>query len=81
MMGHFTEPRHSKRSFITGCAIMLFSASLFGCGQAAEEPTATGEQTLAAGALTKSPTSETTPAESESGPIPSFSDVQLEGTL
>ena len=81
MMGHFTEPRHSTRSFITGCAIMLLSASLFGCGPAADEHSATGEQTLAAEALTKSPTPETTPAESESEPIPSFSDVQLEGAL
>jgi hypothetical protein len=80
-MGHFTEPRHSTQSFITGCAIILLSASLFGCGPAAEDPTATGEQTLAAGALTKSPISETTPAESESGPIPSFADVQPGGGL
>ncbi len=60
---------------------MLFSASLFGCGPAADEHSVTGEQTLAAGALTKSPTSETTPAESERGLIPSYSDMQLEGAL
>ena len=80
-MGHGIEPRHSTRAFIIGCSVMLFSASLFGCGPATEEPTATGEQTLVEGALTKSTTSETTPAESESGPIPSFADMQLEGAL
>jgi len=80
-MGHGIKPRHSTRAFITGCAIMLFSAGLFGCGPATEGPTATGEQTLVEGALTKSPTSETTPAESENEPIPSFADMQPEGAL
>jgi hypothetical protein len=66
MIGHFTKPQHSRRALVMGCAIMLFSASLFGCGPATDGPTAVGEQTLAA---------------SESESIQSFSDMQSGGTL
>ena len=80
-MGHFTKPQHSRRALVMGCAIMLFSASLFGCGPATDGPTAAGEQTLAASEQTASPPPETTPAVSESEPIQSFSDVQPGGAL
>jgi hypothetical protein len=75
-MGHITKPQHSRRALVMGCAIMLFSASLSGCGPATDGPAAANEQTPPASEQTASPPPEATPAVSESEPIQPFSDVR-----
>jgi hypothetical protein len=80
-MGQLTEPPYSQRAFVMGSAIMLFSASLSGCGPATDQPTAANEQTPPASEQPALPPPGTTPSVSESKPIQPFSDVQSVGAL
>jgi hypothetical protein len=80
-MGQLTEPQYSQRAFVMGCAILLFSANLSGCGPATDQPTAANEQTPPASEQTALPPPEATPPVSQSSPIQPLSDVQSVGAL
>ncbi len=80
-MRPFINTHDSIRSLVTGCTFLLLSAGLFGCGPAAEEPTAAGEEASASSESAMLPAHEFNPATSESNPIQSFSDVQTGDAL
>ena len=67
------------KSFLAGCALVLFSTGLFACGPAAEEPTTAGEKPLVAGEPAILPNPEAADAEPEAGQALSTLDLSQPG--
>lgn len=67
------------KPFLAGCALVLFSTGLFGCGPAEEERTTAGEQPLVAGEPAILPNPEAADSEREAGRAISTLDLSQAG--